>query len=607
MRPVLRRVCRLLPLLLLVIAGCQQSADREPAIKTSSSSQTGKTIPPGFDFSLLDHADNFHQLSRYRNSKAVVLISHGIGCPIVRHSVQTINKLQDDYRDRGITVLAINPFNQDTRDNIKQEVDEYALKVPVLLDKSQFVSWSLGFTRTAEVVVIDTQQWRILYRGPLDDRMDYQAQKNTPDKQHLRDFLDKLLADNSTDPIELPFKGCAITYDNSFYDNRYTYNDHAASILQQRCATCHSLGGMAPWAMTDYETVKNWSFMMREVIKTHRMPPWPADDPAGTLANSHALAAEEERTLLLWLNNGSPRGQGEDPLKTNARTPTQASPTQAWPLGTPDRVLDTGELKTPATGALPYREITLDINNPNDLYIGAVHLRTTNKRFLHHGFAFLLPSADYQREYQRKSKQLYVSSWNQGVFATYAPGLNGEINPAGVVRFIPAYSQLKLQLHLVTTGKEEAGEVMIGLYFTTPKPGDKHYQMDGIFDTWIRIPPETANWPVQASMKFDTNATLYEMMPHMHLRGKSMRYTLMYPDGREQLLLSVPRFDFNWQFQYQLKEPVKIPAGATLRVDGSFDNSIDNPFNPDPQQTVGFGEQTTDEMFIGYITYTKEG
>lgn len=592
------------------VMGCRAPEEAAATNRVNNATQwnTQAAMPPGFDFSLLDQAGNFHQLSRYRESRAVVLISHGIGCPIVRQYTQAINALQKEYAEKGVTVLAINPFQQDSREEIQREVLDYPLNVPILLDRTQFVSWSFGMTRTAEVIVIDTQQWKIRYRGPIDARMDYGVHKsqaqNNAETPSLIKFLEQLLADNAPEkPVEMPFKGCAITYDEAF-QKRYTYTDDTAQILQQRCTRCHVPGGVAPWAMTDYETVKNWSFMMKEVIKTHRMPPWPVDDAEHVLQNSLALSPKEERTLLLWLNNGSPRGQGDDHLKHLMET--RKTTASDWPLGEPDLQFTTETVSTPATGVLPYRDVVIDIGNKEDLYLRAVHLRTNNKRILHHAFAFLQPSMEFQREYQRKHKRYYLSSWNQGIFATYAPGVEGEINPEGVVRFLPAGSKLKLQLHLVTTGKEESGDVSIGLYTTRPKPGDKHYQMDGIFDGWFRIPPGNGNWPAHASMTFDKNATLYEVMPHMHLRGKTMRYTLQYPDGREQMLLSVPRFDFSWQFQYRFKKPIAIPAGATLRVDGSFDNSALNPFNPDPTKAVGFGEQTTDEMFFGYITYTTE-
>ncbi len=581
------------------LVGCSEPTSGEQK-SPSFVQNTGKAIPPGFDFSLLDHSGNYHRLSRYKDSQAIVLISHGLGCPIVRQSVQDLNALYQRYADHNVDIMMINPFTQDTREAIAKEVQEYQLKLPVLVDSTQYVSHSLGFTRTAEVIVIDPKQWKVIYRGPINDRLDYEIQKNEPQNHYLYDFLDFVLAGKAVDPVEIPFKGCAITYAQAFSEPPKTYTGDIAGLLQKRCLTCHSEGGVAPWAMTDYQTVKNWSFMMHEAVKTGRMPPWQADDPHRKLANNIGLTATEKRDLLLWLSQGAPRGEGEDPLLDAAKQVTKVA--DNWVLGSPDKVYRTEAHAIPATGTLPYKYVFIDLNNNQGQYLKAVHLRPLNKKVVHHSFMFVIPPKDY-RDAQNNPM---TNDWKSGAFATFAPGVFGEINPEGVVRFIPAHSKLKFEIHYTPTGKEEIGGVEVGLYYTEPKVTDRHYRMEGIYNQWFRLPAGSSDWPVKASKTFENDVILYELMPHMHYRGKTMRYTLVTPDGETKKILSVPRFDFNWQRQYRLQEPIHIKAGSVMTVDGSFDNSAQNPYNPDPTLTIGFGEQTSDEMFIGYITYTIE-
>ena len=586
--------------LALSLMACGGQSEETSANTQSPSYVTnqGKSMPIGFDFSLLDHEGNYHQLSRYKDQNAIVLISHGLGCPIVRQSTPDLQALAKRYKKKNVQLLMINPFTQDKRADIAQELADYQLDIPVLIDDTQYVSHSLNISRTAEVLVIDPKQWQVVYRGPINDRLDYEIQKNQPENEYLADFLDDMLAGATPAAVEIPFKGCAVTYASAFSEPVKTYTDHIAGILEKRCLSCHREGGVAPWAMTDYNIVKAWSFMMHEAVKTERMPPWQADDPSRALANNIDLTVAEKRDLLLWLKNGSPRGEGEDPL-VQASADMKSS-AQSWALGEPDKIVRTEAHPIPATGTLPYQYVFIEFENEKDLYVKAVHLRPMNKRVVHHSFLFVVPPKAYRDNMDAPTN----NDWKSGVFATFAPGIFGETNPENVVRFIPAGSKLKFEIHYTPTGKAETGGVEVGFYYTEPKVTDRHYRMEGIYNQWFRLPPNESGWPVKAEKTFERDITLYELMPHMHYRGKTMRYLLITPDGEQQEILSVPRFDFNWQRQYRLEKPILVKAGSTIKVDGSFDNSANNPYNPDPSATIGFGEQTSQEMFIGYITYT---
>ena len=487
----------------------------------------------------------------------------------------------------------LNANLQDDRESVAAEAREYGIDLPILIDEAQLVSESLGVTRTAEAIVIDPLDWRIVYRGPVDDRLSYQAQR--PARRHyLREALTAHLAGTAVPEPVRDAAGCLILFPDA--DRRahqkISYVEEIAPLLTRRCSSCHRSGGVAPWAMSDYATVRGWSPMMREMIRTRRMPPWHADVHVAHFANDISLSLGERRTLVHWIEAGAPRGEGGDPL---AEAPTLTSP--EWPLGRPDLVLEAPAQKIPATGVVPYRYETVDVPVKDDVWIRGVDLRPTNARVMHHGVAFIVnPRGEAPRTEGPR--------FTRGLFAGYVPGREPYVFPPDSGFFLPKGAHIRFQLHYTTTGRVETDTPRLALYLS-PAPLAHRLEVGAASNFRFEIPPGAAEHEEEAVRTLERDILVYRLTPHMHYRGKRMRYEAHYPDGRVETLLNVPRYDFNWQRQYVLDPPLRLPAGTRLVVKAAFDNSAKNPANPDPETWVYFGEQSFDEMLFGYFLYRE--
>lgn len=536
------------------------------------------------NFALLDAQGNFHELHRYGDAKAIVLYVQGNGCPIVRHGATDYRKVAEEFGPEGVRFFMINATGRDSREEIRREAEEFRFPTPVLVDEQRIVSDALELNRTAEVLVIEPASWRVVYRGRINDRMHYEAQKPEATENDLANALNDVLAARPVARSDVPSPGCAIA---SKPVPTPTYTADIAPILERNCVMCHREGGAAPWAMTGYDMVRGWAPMIRQVVRTKRMPPWHADPHVGDdLRGDLSLPSEDARALVDWAEAGAPRGEGEDPLAQ-----LELAPLQEWRLGPPDQVVTLDEQRIPATGLVPYRYAYLELELDEDLWINGIEFQPGNPAVLHHALGYVVPPGadDY--------------NWVDGVMITYAPGNGQELAPSGSARFVPKGSKVFLELHYVTTGREELDQSRVGLHFAD-EPPERVFRTTGGFDLFFEIPPGARNFEVANEVTFDEPVVVYSLTPHMHYRGDSMEYVVVYPDGRREPLLSVPNYDFNWQRPYQLEEPKPLPAGSRIEVSGTFDNSAQNRFNPNPNQWLRFGPQTKDEMFIGYITYT---
>ena len=548
------------------------------------------------NFRLLDHEGKSHELYRQTQAPFVVLIVGGNGCPIVRQSIGTIKALQERYAEQKPVFWFINANPQDDQASIAEEAKEFGITIPVLMDGSQLVARSLKITRTAEVIAISTKDWKVFYRGAIDDRLGYGTQKTKTTKNFLADALENFLAGKKISPITMPVKGCAISFVSLSPKEGKTvsYANEVAPLLQKNCVVCHSPGNIGPFAMSNYEKVKGWSSMIREVLLEQRMPPWHADPHHGAFANDRSLSPEQTRTLITWIEQGSPRGQGEDLLAT------QAPPTVVdWPLGKPDYLVSMPkEVEIPATGVFPYRYVLVESPIPEDAWLRAAVVKAGNRKVLHHCLVFVIypKNSGHQQPDDRGGLG--------GFFASFLPGTEEVTFPEGTGKFLPKGTKIIFQLHYSATGKVEKDLTQMGLYLCKTKPPMELHTRSAVKHV-LDIPPGDPDYQVEAQFNFPRDSMLYSMSPHMHFRGSRVQYEAFYPDGKHEVILSVPNYDFNWQTLYRLAEPKRIPAGTRLVCTGAFNNSPQNPANPDPTKLVHFGEQTFDEMFIGYFNYAE--
>ena len=544
------------------------------------------------DFGLFDHRGDFHTLHYYSDASAIVLFIQGNGCPIARNALPTLNQIRDTYAPKGVQFLMLNANLQDDRDDVFQEAQKFSIDYPILIDESQLIAESLDLHRTAEALVIDPKTWSIVYRGPIDDRLDYEAQKPRASNHYLTDALTAHLGGQEVATKAITSPGCLIALPGKDrkQHKQISYAKDVAPILQKKCANCHLEGGIAPFDMNEYSEIAGWSPMMREVMRTHRMPPWQADPHIGTFTNDLSLTLKEKQTLVHWIEAGSPRGEGPDPL---AQNPPQAT---TWAYGKPDLVIDLKHQEMPATGIIDYRYENITVPIDRDVWIRGTEFLPDNRAAMHHALARIIyPKGHKLKKGENKNR------WLDGIFASYVPGMDGVMLPKGTARLLPKGSKLQFQLHYTTTGRPESDQSKLGLYFTEAKNLKSHI-VYGPANAKIKIPPHATAYRDSSVKIFEKDMTLYSFFPHMHFRGRGFRYVAHYPDGTSETLLSVPHYDFNWQRYYELSTPKFVPAGTRLVSHAVFDNSAKNKLNPDPSATVKWGEQSFDEMLIGYVS-----
>jgi hypothetical protein len=337
--------------------------------------------------------------------------------------------------------------------------------------------------------------------------------------------------------------------------------------------------------------VQGWSRMMKEVLLTRRMPPGQLDPHVGRpIQEAAGLSPEELQTLVHWIDAGAPGDDAPDPLEALAFSDATFS------MGEPDIVLTVPAQNIPATGVIDYRYVPVPLNLDEDIWIRAVEYVPGDRQVLHHVITYLSSPADRTAGLEQDDGGLGES------LGGFAPGRQPDIWRDDSGALVRAGSSLLLQMHYTTTGKATVDETQIGIYLHDAPP---KFVMSGGSAGQRRflIPPHVKEYPLEGVQEFERDALLYGLMPHMHYRGKHMKYIAEYPDGTSEILLSVPKYDFNWQFNYQLEEPVFIPAGTRLIARGAMDNSERNPYNPNPNMPVRFGLQTMHEMFFGFTTY----
>ncbi len=539
------------------------------------------------NFAMLDQRGNLHELRRM-NGRAVVLFFTANECPIARQSTPKIRKLREEYAERGVDVFMVNSSPADDRKSISKEMlDLKAWHVPVLKDDTQGVARHLGVRRTAEAIAISTRDWRVFYHGAIDDQMVEGAQKPQPTERYLEQALTQFLDGKPIAISRTVGRGCLFSFENKNNGTgAVSYAEDVAPILQAKCVSCHSPGNIGSWSMSNYKKVHGMATMMEEVILSRRMPPWDADPAVGKFANNNSLTIPEAQTLLHWVREGASRGAGEDPLEMNP-----AKAVVDWPLGQPDLILRLPRPEQiPATGVLDYRHIEVQAGNTNEVWVGGLWVKPGNNKVLHHVIA-RVKSGQKDHLGQRE------------MFAGWAPGASRGMFPEGSGKPLPANAKFDFEMHYTPNGAPQTDQTEIGLYLLKEKPA-RRFESVPVVNTSFEIPPGDPEARADASYGFTRAATLHSVTPHMHLRGRSMKFELLSPDGRRETICSVPRYDFNWQLTYALAKPKKILPGAWALLSGTWDNSRANPANPDPKKTVHWGDQSFDEMFLGWYNVT---
>jgi hypothetical protein len=366
-----------------------------------------------------------------------------------------------------------------------------------------------------------------------------------------------------------------------------TWSKDVAPIVYKRCVECHRAGEVAPMPLTSYQEVRPWAKAIRERVLVRAMPPWLADPAHGSFRNDRRLSESEIETVKTWVDAGAPEG---DRKETPPVPPYEAG----WNIGKPDQIFDIGaDYDVPAQGTVAYKYFRVPTNFSEDKWVQAAEIRADKRVVVHHIIVFI----------QEPGAQNFLGGEGGSLLVGFAPGEPPLRFRPGTARLIKAGSTLVFQVHYTPNGKPAKDRSYIGLKYASAPP--QFRAMTGhALNFGFRIPPGAENHEVTASWVASEDVRVTGLMPHMHLRGKAFQYTVVYPDGREDMVLKVPKYDFNWQLSYELAQPLTLPKGSRIDCVAWYDNSPNNKYNPDPSKEVRWGDQTWEEMMIGWFTYT---
>ena len=385
-----------------------------------------------------------------------------------------------------------------------------------------------------------------------------------------------------------------------------TFNKDVLPVLQNRCQECHRPGEVAPMSFLTYKDTRGWAKAIRSAVLTKQMPPWFADPHYGKFSNDRALAQSEIDTIVAWVDGGSKEGDAKD-------APKPREWVVGWSIGKPDVVLEMPTaVDIPESGTIEYTYMIVPTNFKEDMWVQAAEARAGARQQMHHVIAFLRPPGSpwfrdkqpgvafiperMQQRQQRDAQQEASSELLIG----WAPGLPPTELPPGQAKLIKAGTDVILQLHYTPNGKVGSDKTKIGLIFAKEPPKERVMTMNAM-NFFLKIPPGEANYETHAQITLHHDVKLVSLMPHMHLRGKDFEYRAVYPTGETQTLLKVPHYNFNWQLNYPLETQLLLPKETRIECTAHHDNSANNKFNPDPTKEVRWGDQTWDEMMIGWF------
>jgi peroxiredoxin len=536
-------------------------------------------------FTLKDIHRRPRPLDGFKDKRAFVVVFVDTECPVANLYYPTLSELHREYAGKAVQFLAIDSSSQDSFVKVSAAAQEREIPFPVLKDFDQKVADAFGAKRTPEVFLLDAERV-IRYHGRIDDQYAVGISRAKPVRRDLKAALDELLAGRPITTPETEVSGCVIERAANPDEKReLTYSKHIAPLFQKRCQECHRPGEIGPFSLLTFEDAKKRTGRIREAVLEQRMPPWHADPRYGEFSNDRRMTHDETETLLAWIDRGAPRGNDQDlppPLKI----------VEGWKIGKPDKVFAMPrEFTVQATGTLDYQRFLVDPGFDHDVWVESAECRPGNRKVVHHILVYILAPGKTD-PYDRDGTAASLVGW--------APGDMPAIYSVGTARLIPARSKLLFEVHYTPNGTEQTDRSSVGIKLAQGPPANA-VETNILANMRFEIPPHASAYQDQTTFTFPADAFVLSFMPHMHLRGTSARYVLRAPDGTTETLLSVPDYDFGWQSVYRFAKPLAIRKGSKLTWIGRWDNSADNPRNPDPDKRVHWGLQTWEEMQNGWM------
>lgn len=527
------------------------------------------------------------------NIKLTVVCFLGVECPLAKLYAGRLSEMADTFSGQGVRFVGIDSNRQDTADDLQQFVQQNAVSFPLLHDAENTVADRFGATRTPEVFVLD-QQFEVRYQGRVDDQYSPGVARQAASREDLKQALRELLQGQAVSVPVTEATGCLIgkvrrppltkVATTEAQVGYLTYSQHVSRVLQTHCLECHRPGEIGPFSMESYDDVVGWADSMLEVIDNGRMPPWHADPTVGHFANARHMPAADRDVLHAWVAAGMPRGD-------ESELPPLATYADGWQLGrTPDAVLPMRDrpFRVPAEGTVEYHYFVVNPGWTEDRWVTAAQIIPGNRAVVHHAIAFIRPP---------DGSRFRGVGW----LAAYVPGQRLAALPAGHARKVPAGSRLVFQMHYTPNGAPQEDLTRIGITFGAAEDVTHEVLTLLGIDQEFEIPPQAPNHEVRGQVGwYPKHGKLLSVTPHMHYRGKAFRLTVERA-GAESALLHVPKYDFNWQHSYVLADPLPLEDVDGLKFFVTFDNSRENPFNPDPSQWVNWGDQTWEEMAVTFL------
>ncbi|MFO0822702.1 MAG: redoxin family protein [Gemmataceae bacterium] len=548
-----------------------------PRVLRAAEAGIGKLIP---DVSFTDTAGKSGKLSDFKASKFTVVAFTNTTCPLCKKYAPVLARIEKEYAAKGVGFLFVNPTATD-------KPDTSAFAGRYVHDTDGKLTAAFAATSTTEAIVLDAAR-TVVYRGAIDDQYGLGYSFDAARNKFLTVALDDALAGKQPVIVATTAPGCALEPDTAKAPAvALTYHARIERIIQANCVECHRAGGVGPFSLEKYEDVVAHKGVIKKVTDNGTMPPWfavHAKSEHSPFANDRSLTATDKKDLLAFLSGDMKKGDPAD-------SPLPRRFESGWLIGKPDAIFQIPKaVAIKAEGTMAYQNLRVETDFEEDRWVQAIEVQPTAREVTHHVLVFAV------------AKGARLGGEAAGFFAVYVPGNNSLIYPDGYAKKLPKGATLHFQMHYTPNGKATTDQTKIGMIFAKQAP---RYEVHvaGIANHRFEIPAGDDNYRVDAKIPVPFDAKVLALFPHAHLRGKAAKYELKTPDGKTTTILDVPRYDFNWQLQYRFADPVNAPRGSSLTYTAWYDNSDKNPANPNPKKPVRWGQQTYEEMHLGYVEF----